>query len=184
LRGRAFAADPVGQHAGKGQFGAIAGQPVGDGAESLRHGAGVDHRHHRDVEAAGEVGGRRAAVEEAHDAFDQDQVGILRGAGQSPARVILAAHAEIEILAGAAAGHGVNLRVEEIRATLEDGDAPALPGMQAGEGGGDGGLALAGGRGGNQQGGAGGHWGAFGAAGSIKTSLPVFGSRKTSPTRS
>jgi hypothetical protein len=155
--GMARAADAVGEHAGEGQAGPVAGQAVGDGAEGLGHGAGVDQGHDRNGEALGDVGGRRRAVEQAHDAFDQDQVGFAGRAGQAPARVGLAAHAEVEVLAGPAAGDGVNLRIEKIGAALEDGDAPPLAGMQAGQRRGDGGLALAGGGGGDEQGGTGRH---------------------------
>jgi hypothetical protein len=59
-------------------------------------------------------------VEQAHDTFDQDQVGRFRCPGQAPARIVFATHAEIEVLAGTAAGEGVNLRVEKIRAAFEN----------------------------------------------------------------
>jgi hypothetical protein len=98
--GVARAGDTVGEHAGKRQAGPVGGQAVGDGAEGLGHGAGVDQGHDRNAEAHGNVGGRRFAVEQAHHAFDQDQVGIGGGAGQPPAGIGLAAHAEVEVLAG------------------------------------------------------------------------------------
>jgi hypothetical protein len=44
----------------------------------------------------------------------------------------------------------VNLRIKKIRAALEDGDTPSLARMQPGQGCGDSGLALSGGRGGNE----------------------------------
>jgi hypothetical protein len=46
----------------------------------------------------------------------------------------------------------MDLRVEKIRPALEDTHLAPLAGVQAGEGGGDGGLALAGSHGGNEQG--------------------------------
>ncbi len=120
------AADPVRQYAGKGQPGAVGRQSVRDGAEGLRHRPRVDQRQNGNAEQAGDVGGRWIAVEQPHDALDQDQVGIGSGARQADARVVLAAHAEVEVVARASAGDGVDLRVEEIGAALEDGDASSL----------------------------------------------------------
>jgi hypothetical protein len=68
------------------------------GAEGLGHGLGVDHRHHRNAEAAGDVGARRAAVEQPHHPFDEDQVGLWRGGVQAPGGVGRAAHAQIEVV--------------------------------------------------------------------------------------
>jgi hypothetical protein len=177
-RGVAFAADPIGQHAGKGQAGAIGGEAVGDGAESLGHRPGIDHCHHRNVEATGDIGSRRRTVEQPHDAFEQNQVGIFGRASQPPARIFLAAHAEIKVLAGATTGDGVNLRIKKIRAAFENGDAPALASVQPGQCGGHGGFALTGGRRGNQEGGTGGHFSSLLAVGSIRTGLPVFRLRR------
>ena len=85
----------------------------------------------------------RLTVEEAHDAFDEDQIVFLRGLGQAGADVVLAADPEIEVVAGLATGHGVNLRVEKVRAALEDAHLAAEPGVQSRQRGDDGGLALA-----------------------------------------
>jgi len=51
-----FAADPVGQHAGKRQAGSVGGQAVGNGAKGLGHGTGIDQGHDRNAEAFGNVG--------------------------------------------------------------------------------------------------------------------------------
>ena len=153
----ARAADTVGEDAGKGQAGSVSGKAMSYGAEGLCHLAGIDQCHDRDAEADGDIGGGRLAVEQAHDALDQDQVALRGSPGQPPARIGFAAHAEIEVLTGAAGCEGVDLRIEKVRAAFEDGDAPALSRVQAGEGGGDGGLALAGGGGSDEKGGAGGH---------------------------
>jgi hypothetical protein len=75
----------------------------GHGAEAAGHGAGIEHQQHRHAEATRQFGGRGFAVVQAHHAFDQDQVGIARRARQAPARIGLAAHAEVDVLAGAAA---------------------------------------------------------------------------------
>ena len=68
------------------------------------------------------------AVEEAHDAFDQDQVGIGARRGQPPARVVLAAHPQVDVLAGVAAGNGMDLRSMK-SGPLEDAH-PRPPRMQ------------------------------------------------------
>lgn len=96
----ARAGDSVGEHAGKRQAGPVGGQAVGDSTEGLGYGAGVDQGHDRNAEAFGNIGGRRFAVEQAHHAFDQNQLGIGGGAGQTPAGIGLTAHAEVEVLAG------------------------------------------------------------------------------------
>jgi hypothetical protein len=72
----------------------------GNGAEAAGHGAGIEYQQHRQAELARKCGGGGFAVVQAHHAFDQDQVGILRAAGQAPARIGLAAHAEVDVLAG------------------------------------------------------------------------------------
>jgi hypothetical protein len=90
-----------------------------EGAEGLGHRLGVDHRHHRNAEAAGDVGARGLAVEEPHHPFDEDQVGLARGLMQPPGGVGLAAHAQIEVVHRRTAGHRVDLRIEEIRPALE-----------------------------------------------------------------
>jgi hypothetical protein len=64
-------------------------------------------------------------------------------------RIGFAAHAEVDVFAGAACGHGVDLRIEEIRPTFEDAHAPSLACMQSRQRRDHGGLALAGGWGGN-----------------------------------
>jgi hypothetical protein len=139
---------------------------------------GIDHCHHRNVEATGDIGSRRRTVEQPHDAFEQNQIGIFGRASQPPARIFLAAHAEIEVLARATTGDGVNLRIKKIRAAFENGDAPALASVQPGQCGGHGGFALTGGRRGNQEGGTGGHFSSLLAVGSIRTGLPVFRLRR------
>ena len=150
-RGVTFAADVVGEHAGKRQVRLPGGEAVGDGGESLRHGLGVDHGHDRNAEAPRDVGAGRIAVEQPHHPFDEDQVGVPGGGVESPRGVFGPADAEIEVINRRAAGDGVDLRIEKIRPALEHANLAPLAHVQAREGGGDGGLALAGRRRGNEQ---------------------------------
>jgi hypothetical protein len=68
----------VGQHAGKRQVRLIARQAQGQCAKGLGHGGTVDHTEHRHAEMPRQVGAGRCAIEQAHHAFDQDQVGLTR----------------------------------------------------------------------------------------------------------
>ena len=67
---------------------------------------------------------------QAHYALDEGQIGFLRGALKKPARIGLAASAEVDILAGMARGQRVDLRVEKVGAALEDAHSAALARMQ------------------------------------------------------
>lgn len=69
-------------------------------------------------------------VEQTHHALDQDQIRIGCSTRQAPAGISFAAHAEIEVLARAATGESMYLRVKKIRAALENSDPSALPAMQ------------------------------------------------------
>ena len=91
------------------------------------------------------------SVVKPHDTLDEDQVGMASGFGQAPGDVVFAAHPQIDVLARHAAGDGVDLRVEKIRAALEDANAAAEPGMQSRQRGDHGGLALAGSRRGDEE---------------------------------
>ncbi|MNH11710.1 hypothetical protein D3C79_712320 [compost metagenome] len=70
--------DAVGQHPGKRQVRLIARQAQGQGTEGLGHGRAIDHRQHRHTKMTSKVGARWRAIEQPHDPFDQDQVGLSR----------------------------------------------------------------------------------------------------------
>ena len=125
------AADAIGEGAVERQLRPVVLEAVGDGAEGAGHGRGVDHGHHRQLEADGESARGRLAVEQTHDAFDEDEVGLARCTREAPGRVCFAAHPEIEILAGRAAGDVVDHRVDEVGAALEHAHAASLPRVQA-----------------------------------------------------
>jgi hypothetical protein len=122
---------------------------VDDGSDRAGNGRGIDDQKHRGVEEAGDVGGggRRVvggAVEQAHDPFDDEQVGALGGAGGEWADGVGAAQPGVEVAGRSTAGEGVVAGVDEIGADL--GGGGAVPGGPEGseEAGGGGGLADAG----------------------------------------
>jgi len=147
----ALAADLVGEHGGNLHIGSIARQALHQRAEGLRHGRPVDHGQHRHAEARGQIGGGRAAVEQAHYALDQDQIGIARGIVQKLAATILADHEQIELVDGRSAGTLQDHRIEEVGPALEDAHASPGIAMTPGERRGDESLALAGGWRGDHQ---------------------------------
>ncbi|MCY1209216.1 hypothetical protein D9M72_208620 [compost metagenome] len=147
-----LAADAIAEHAGKGQVRLVGGQAHGQGAEGLGHGGAIDHAEHRHAKAARQVSGRGRAVEQPHHALDQDQVGLPCRFPEQAAAFRLAHHPQVQLVDRGRGCAGEDHRVEEIRAALEHPHALALTGVQAGQGGGDGGLALAGGGSGDQQG--------------------------------
>ena len=141
---------PVGQHAGERQAGPIARQAVGHRAEGLGHGPGVDDRHDRNAEERRDIRARRAAVEQAHDALDDDEIGFVRRGGQAPARIGLTAHAQVEVVHRRAARDRMDLRIEKIRPALEHPHPLSAPGEEARHRRDHGGLALSRGRRGHQ----------------------------------
>lgn len=151
----ALAADAVAEDAGERQVRLVGGQAHGQGAEGLGHGGAVDHPQHRHAEVPRQVGGGRRAVEQPHDALDEDQVRLPRRFPQQAPALGLADHPQVQLVDRVAGGAGEDHRVEEVRPALEHPHAPALAGVQARQGGGDGGLALAGSGCGDEQCGAG-----------------------------
>jgi len=124
---------------------------VRHGAEGLRHGRAIDDRQHRHAEAPRQIGRRGRAIEQAHHAFDQDQVGLARRFPEQASRLLFADHPQIELIDRLATGTREDHRVEKVRPALEHPHALALPRMQPGQSGSDCGLALAGSRCGDQQ---------------------------------
>jgi hypothetical protein len=129
---------------------------MGQCAEGARHGRGIDHGQHGHAKALGQVGRARVAVEQAHHALDEEQVGLERGVVQALGAVGRAIDPQVQRVHRRAAGQFMPVRVEKIRPALEHAHAPPLPRVQPRQRGRHRGLALARGRGGHQQGGAGG----------------------------
>ncbi|KAF1060887.1 MAG: hypothetical protein GAK45_02392 [Pseudomonas citronellolis] len=146
----AQAADPVGQHASEWQVRLVARQAQGQGPEGLGHGRAIDHRQHRHAEMPRQVSARRRTVEQPHDTFDEDQVGVGGSVPQQTAALLFANHPHVQLVHRRAAGALQDHRVEKIRPALEHPHLAPEVAVQARQGGGDGGLALAGGWCGNQ----------------------------------
>ena len=74
-------ASAVGDDAGNDDAWAVAGEAFDQGGDRLALARGVDHQHHRQAEHGGKIGGRAAAagraVEQAHDALDEHEVGVM-----------------------------------------------------------------------------------------------------------
>ena len=143
-------ADAVGQHPGKRQVRLIARQPQRQCTKGLGHGGAIDHTKHRHAEMPRQISTGRRAVEQAHHAFDQDQIGFGGGFPQQAAAFLLADHPHVHLIHRRTAGALENHRVEEVRAALEHAHLAPLIAMQTSERGSNGGLALTGGRRGNQ----------------------------------
>ena len=143
-------AHAVGQDTGKRQVRLIARQPQGQGTKGLGHGGAVDHAQHRHAEVPRQISTGWRTVEQAHDTFDEDQVRFARGLPQQPTTLLLADHPHVQLIHRRTAGALQNHRIEKVRATFEHTNLASLIAMQTGQRGGDGGLALTGGRRGNQ----------------------------------
>ena len=168
-----LAAHAVGQHTRPGHAGAVVLQAKGQRAKSARHGRCIDHRQHRHAKVLCQVGRAGGAVEQAHHAFDEDEVVALRRSMQALAAVGLAIHPQVQLVHRLAAGELVPVRVQKVWPALEHLHAKTPARMQPRQRRRHRGLALPRGRGGNQQSGAAGgglchgipgrwcgHWGA------------------------
>ena len=87
----ALAADPVEHHAGDADTGIEAGKPLGHGRDGLRLAGNVEHQQHRQTVEPGEIRRRAGpahfawnAVEQAHGAFEEHEVGARRAPGKQP----------------------------------------------------------------------------------------------------
>jgi len=99
-----LAGHPVGQHARPGQARAVVAQAVHQRPEGAGHGAGVDHRQHRNAQLHRQVGRARLTIEQPHHPFDQDQVAVQSRLVQPRADVRLAVEPEVQVVHWVAAG--------------------------------------------------------------------------------
>ncbi len=153
----ASAADPVEDDAGEVQTRIEVDEPLDQGGGAARLAGGVDHQQHRDVEPAGDLGARAfvavaaGAVEQSHHPLDDRRLCSRAAAGEDLAHRRLAAHPAVEVARGAAAHPGVVARVDKVGAHLEGGDRHAAAPQGGHQRQGDGGLAVAAGRRGDQK---------------------------------
>jgi len=101
----------VGQHAGPGHLIAVVLQTKGQRTKSTGHGRGIHHSQNMKAKALRQIGRAGLTVEQAHDAFHQNQIRVLRSRMQARAAVGLARHPQIELVHRRAAGQGVPIRV-------------------------------------------------------------------------
>ena len=78
--GMRLAADAVEDHAGNGDVGAMAGEAAQQRRDRRGLAAHIDDQHHRPAGHGRQIGGRAGAVggavEQSHDAFAEDELGI------------------------------------------------------------------------------------------------------------
>ena len=94
------------------------------------------------------------AGNQAPHTVDDDEIRIARSGRQTLRAVDLAGHPQVELVHRRAAGQRQPVRVEKIWPALEHPHPPPLTRVQARQGTGHRGLALAGSRGGDEDGGA------------------------------
>ena len=104
-------------------------QAPGQRAEGTGHGARINDREHRQAKALRQIGRAQLAIEEAHDPFHNDEVGIERSLMQALRAVGLARHPQIKLVHQRAAGKREPVRVKKIRAALENTHLAPLPRM-------------------------------------------------------
>ncbi len=125
--GVAVAGDAVGDDAGQGDVGPIGGKAMDQCGQGLGLVAGIDDENHRQAESRRQIGrrtrGAMGAIEEAHDALDDDEVGIAAGRLEEGGTARLAHGPGIEIGAGPARGMGMKARVDVVGADLGRGDS-------------------------------------------------------------
>jgi hypothetical protein len=125
------AADAVAQHAGDSQLAIEVGKAVYECGDAARHAAGVAHEHDGSTQPLGDLraGARFArwggAVEEAHHAFDQCDIGTGRGALEAREHRIATHHPAIEVVTRLAGRERVVRRIEVVGSALEHGHAQA-----------------------------------------------------------
>src|SRR5512143_1137081 len=116
----------------KFQIGPVRGETVSESTEGLGHGARIDDRGDREVEALRQIGAAGVAIEQAHHSFDQNQIRMLRSLMQARAAIILTRHPEIELIDRLSRGTFQDHRVEIVGSALEDRYLVPLAAMIAG----------------------------------------------------
>jgi hypothetical protein len=144
--------DTVCQHTAQIQAGPVMLEAIGDCTHGLGHAGHIHHRRHRQLEQFGQIGAARLAIKQAHDAFEQQQVGATGSFIDQLAALRRAHHPQIELIYRIAAGACQYGRIEKIRTALEHPHAQALLAVPARQRGGHRGLAVIRSRRADQQG--------------------------------
>jgi hypothetical protein len=145
-----FAAQPVEHDAGHAHITVIAGKTLGDGCGRSRLSGNVEHQQHRQAVEPGEIGGRAGAargsgnpVEQAHGAFEEDEIGIFSCVAGQRVEQSRRHRPAVEIDAGKACRGGVEAWVDIVGAGFGAAHLQAAPGERAQYTDGDAGLARA-----------------------------------------
>ena len=125
----AIAGDAVEYDSGVLQAQLVAREAVHKSGDGLALVPGIDDQQHRHLQQMGEVGGRafgaEGTVEQAHDALDDDEVGVT-GCFFKDRRNLAAAHGpRVEIVAGPARSRFVKAGIDIVRSSLGGGDSDA-----------------------------------------------------------
>src|SRR6516165_4071038 len=112
----------------------VRGKTARYGGRRLRLSCDIEYQHHGQIEMCGEIGGRaasagacRRAVEQAHDAFDHENVCAVRGAGGQRIEQRLRHGPGIEIDDRVSASRGVKRRIDIVRTRFRRADFQATP---------------------------------------------------------
>ena len=123
------APDAVVDDPGDIDIGPKAREAVGHRGGGGGHRPRVDHEHHRPPGGRRDVRGRAfvrgGSVEETHDAFDEDEIRIVRSRGDGRAERGAAHCPRVEVEARAPARSGMEGRIDVVRPNLERCDPPA-----------------------------------------------------------
>ncbi len=130
----AFAGDPIEDDAGDAHGRIVDGETAHHGRRRLRLSRHIEHQHHRQAEMRCEIGGRAAppgagggSVEQAHDAFDDQQVCAVDRLGGHGVEQCRRHGPGIQIDARSARGGGMKRRIDVIGPGLGGADHDAAP---------------------------------------------------------
>ena len=130
----ALARHPVQHHARDQYGGVVERKAFRDRGSGLRLAGNVEHEQHRQPVEAGKIGGSarasglgRDAVEQAHRALDDDEVGAVRAAAGEGGEQVGMHRPGIEIDAGPAGRRGMEAGVDIVRSRLGAAHHDAAP---------------------------------------------------------
>ena len=144
--GVAFTSDPVEDDPGNLDLGVERAKSVHERSDRSAHRRGVDDEHDGRREDSGDLGGGSGgtctvAVEEPHNALDDEELGILTGCGGKAREEIGAVQGGVERAPGTTDGEAVVTGIDEVGSDLGCSDAHSPPVKSGHDAGRDRGLA-------------------------------------------